>query len=224
MLNLIKLEYKKSKISVKSMALTNLILVVILMITAYIARNEGDLPVSDYSSMFMFDGVMVRAVFLIFTAVVISRVMISEYTNKTINIMFMYPIKRMKIMLSKIILILSFSFLGMFLSSTFANVCMYIMNEFVHIFDEKLTLEIVSKGLLHTFIYSLIFSFISLIPIFIGIRKKSTVATIVTSVIMVSLLSNGLEESLIFTSVVGLIGIIASYLSVRNVEKDDLLN
>ena len=223
-LNLIKLEYKKAKISVKSVAITNIILVALLMITVYLAKTEGDLPIYDYNTMFEFDGLMVRAVFLVFTAVIISRVMISEYTNKTINIMFMYPIKRMKIMVSKVILILSFSFLSMFLSSIFVNICIYIMNKFIYIFDERLTLEIISNGLVNTLIFSLIFSFISLIPMFVGMKKKSTVATIVTSVIVLSILGNGAQESIIITTTMSVIGIIASYLSIRNVENADLLN
>ncbi len=223
-LNLIKLEYKKAKISVKSVAITNIILVALIMVTVYLAKTEGDLPIYDYNTMFEFGGVMVRSVFLVFTAVIISRVMISEYTTKTINIMFMYPIKRMKIMISKVFLILSFSFLTMFLSSIFVNICIYIINKFIYIFDERLTLEIISKGLVNNFIFSLIFSFISLIPMFVGMKKKSTVATIVTSVIVLSVLGNGVQESIIITTVMGVIGIIASYLSIRNVENADLLN
>ena len=223
-LNLIKLEYKKAKISVKSVVITNIILVALIMVTVYLAKTEGDLPIYDYNTMFEFDGLMVRAVFLVFTAVIISRVMISEYTNKTINIMFMYPIKRMKIMVSKVFLILSFSFLSMFLSSIFVNICMYTINKFIYIFDERLTLEIISKGLIDNFIFSLIFSFISLIPMFVGMKKKSTVATIVTSVIVLSILGNGAQESIIITTAMGVIGIIASYLSIRNVENADLLN
>lgn len=224
MLNLIKLEYKKAKISVKSVAITNLILVTLLMSIVYISKGTDELSIYDYNTMFEFDGVMVRAVFLVFTAVIISRVMISEYTTKTINIMFMYPIKRMKIMVSKVFLILSFSFLSMFLSSIFVNICMYTINKFIYIFDERLTLEIISKGLIDNFIFSLIFSFISLIPMFVGMKKKSTVATIVTSVIVLSILGNGAQESIIITTAMGVIGIIASYLSIRNVENADLLN
>ncbi|WP_315112503.1 ABC transporter permease [Clostridium intestinale] len=224
MLNLIKLEYKKAKISVKSVAITNLILVTLLMSIVYISKGTDELSIYDYNTMFEFDGVMVRAVFLVFTAVIISRVMISEYTTKTINIMFMYPIKRMKIMVSKVFLILSFSFLSMFLSSIFVNICMYTINKFIYIFDERLTLEIISKGLIDNFIFSLIFSFISLIPMFVGMKKKSTVATIVTSVIVLSILGNGAQGSIIITTAMGVIGIIASYLSIRNVENADLLN
>lgn len=224
MLNLMKLEYKKAKISVKSVAITNLILVTLLMSIVYISKGTDELSIYDYNTMFEFDGVMVRAVFLVFTAVIISRVMISEYTTKTINIMFMYPIKRMKIMVSKVFLILSFSFLSMFLSSIFVNICMYTINKFIYIFDERLTLEIISKGLIDNFIFSLIFSFISLISMFVGMKKKSTVATIVTSVIVLSILGNGAQESIIITTAMGVIAIIASYLSIRNVENADLLN
>ena len=223
-LNLIKLEYKKAKISVKSVAITNLILVTLLMSIVYISKGTDELSIYDYNTMFECDGVMVRAVCLVFTAVIISRVMISEYTTKTINIMFMYPIKRMKIMVSKVFLILSFSFLSMFLSTIFVNICMYTINKFIYIFDERLTLEIISKGLIDNFIFSLIFSFISLIPMFVGMKKKSTVATIVTSVIVLSILGNGVQESIIITTAMGVIGIIASYLSIRNVENADLLN
>ncbi|MET3207963.1 UNVERIFIED_CONTAM: hypothetical protein ABIC26_000899 [Paenibacillus sp. PvR008] len=44
---------------------------------------------------------LVRATFIIFASVLLCRFIVSEFTFKSINILFMYPIDRKKLMVAK---------------------------------------------------------------------------------------------------------------------------
>ena len=50
--------------------------------------------------------------FLVFTSVMLSTYIVSAYKNKTMNLMFSYPIKRQKILVSQIVSCMDFQFRG----------------------------------------------------------------------------------------------------------------
>ena len=62
---------------------------------------------------------IVRATFIIFGAVLIAKLIIDEYKNKTILLMFSYPINRKKIMISKLAITAILTFITVILSNIF---------------------------------------------------------------------------------------------------------
>lgn len=230
MLKLMKLEIKKFKLNfLKGTIITNLIILVLLIATAFVSNSASDAPFVDYNSMFLAVSTFVRAVFMIFSAVYISRLIISEYKNKTINIMFTYPINRKKIMVSKFLIVMIFSFTAMLLSNVFLDFSLCIVNNFNHFFKDTLTTSLIISNSINIVVYSLAFAFISLIPVFVGLKRKSGSATIVTAVILSSLLSNGapgysLCSTIIIPTILAIIGVGIAYLSIKDVEKVDVVN
>lgn len=68
---------------------------------------------------------------------------------------------------------------------------------------------------------------IGLIPLYIGMRKKSVPATIVTAVLLVSMIASNLSEFqpgyLVGLSIfLSLLGVVIAYLSIRNIEQKDI--
>lgn len=54
--------------------------------------------------------------FLIFTSVMLASFIVSAYRNKTMNLMFSYPIKRQKILASQMLAVWIFNFLALVLT------------------------------------------------------------------------------------------------------------
>jgi len=230
-LKLMKLEIKKFKISgyLKGIIIANLIILGFLFIIVYGSKGDMVIPFSNYYDAFSFTGSMARATFSIFAAVLISRIIIGEYKNKTVNILFMYPISRKKIMLAKLAIIAIFAFTTMVISSLFLSFSLFSLNIFINSIGGPLTQDILVKSLINIVVYAVAFAFISLIPVYVGMRKKSGSSTIVTSVILVSLLNSGsngnnLASILILLIVLAMIGAVAAYLSIKDVEKVDVVN
>ena len=232
MLKLIKLEIKKFKLNryVKSVMIANLIMLVILLMGVYSLKfSNKETIFRNYGDVFLYTGTMVRATFSIFAAGLISRLIIGEYKSKTINIMFSYPINRKKIMVSKLAIVVIFAFTTMILSNIFLVFSIYFLNIFVDFIQAPLTQDILVKNLINNAVYSAIFAFVSLIPVYVGMRKKSGAATIITSIILVSLLNNGsngntLSSIIIIPISIAIIGVVVAYLSIRDIDKVDVLN
>ncbi|MBL4930354.1 ABC transporter permease [Clostridium paridis] len=225
MLKLMKLELKKFRIGVKGAVIANLIMLAAIVMTVFVSQDSKEF--SSYSLVFELTGLTVRAVFIIFSSSIIAKLIVGEYNNKTINLMFMYPINRMKIMLSKILLIVIFAFVAMLTSNIFLNVSIYIINSFTHILNDTLTSDMISKTLINCVLYSFIFAFVSLIPVFVGMRRRTTGSTIITSVIVTSILSNGsnspLSSIILIPIIFAMLGVIGTYMAIRNIENVDVI-
>ncbi len=226
-----KLEIKKFKFggTIKGVIIANLIMLFILFMSLLQSKTTHDIALRTYTDVFLTTGILVRATFSIFAAVLISKLIIDEYKNKTINILFTYPINRVKLMVAKLTIVLIFSFVAMIISNFFLDSSMFILNVFVNFIHDPFKIYTLVKSLTNILIYSISFSFINLIPVYIGMIKKSSSATIVSSIILVTLLNNGnsqnsLSSITIIPIILALIGIVAAYLSIKDVEKSDVTN
>ncbi len=226
-----KLEIKKFKFggTIKGVIIANLFMLFILLISIYASQTDKEMTLNTYNNIFLFTGILVRATFSIFAAVLISKLIIGEYKNKTINILFTYPINRKKMMVAKLAIVLIFAFTAMIISNIFLNSSLFILNIFTPFIKDSLTPSILMKISINTVIYSVAFSFVSLIPVYVGMQRKSGSATLVTSIIIISLLNSGfkgnsLSSIIIIPIILALIGIVAAYLSIKDVEKSDVVN
>lgn len=231
MLKLIKLEIKKYKIGgyLKAVVIANLVILGFLFVAVYISKIDREVPLDSYDAVALFTRSFVTATFSIFAAVIISRIIIGEYKNKTINILFLYPVSRKKIMVAKLATVVIFAFTSMLISSLFLNFSIFILNIFSNFIEIPLTQDVLVKNLISIVGYSATFSFVSLIPVYVGMRKKSGATTILTSVILVSLLNSGsngdsLGSIIIIQLIFAVIGAVIAYLSIKDVDKADVIN
>ena len=85
----------------------------------------------------------------------------------------------------------------------------------------------ISKTLINSVLYSFIFAFVSLSPVFVGMRRRTTGSTIITGVIVTSILSNGsgtaLSTFIIIPIIFAMLGVIGTYISIRNIDSADIV-
>lgn len=221
---LIMLEIKKFQLQKywKNVMIANMVAFVLL-----ISMNFTEEKFADYQTAFAAVSVLVRAIFTIFTAVIISKLIIDEYRSGSIALMFMYPIQRKKIILSKLIIVAGFAFSSIFLSTIFVDGFYYLANSLLHLVPGQLTAEVIATSARDALVIAAVSAGISLIPLYFGMRKKSVPATIVTAVILVSLTSSTMGEQTAFSfmaipTVLAIVGFAAAWLSFRNIEKADI--
>ena len=231
MFKLIKLEFKKFKImgNIKGVTIANLIILAFLVMGIFASKADNEMIFDTWNDTLLFTSMFVRITFSIYAGVLISKLIIGEYKNKTINILFTYPINRKKVMIAKLFIVTTFAFVSMIISNIFISSMLYILNMFISFTKEALTIGILLPNLINIILYSFIYSLISLIPVYIGKLKKSGSSAIVTSVILISVLNSGngghtLSSIIAIPIFFAILGLISSYLFIKDIEKIDVSN
>lgn len=168
--------------------------------------------------------ILVRATLIIWEAILISSFIIEEYRNKTIGLLFTYPVNRAKLILAKVVVICGI-ILGFHVFSVFfQHISILLLSnqfDFVTYSIENPIIQVI------TAISTIL---LGLLPLCIGMVKKSSIATIVSSIIIVAIASNsqgssaGLLSVPIVAVVLGIIGVISSTFAIRRMITSDLNN
>ncbi|MDE7476406.1 MAG: ABC transporter permease, partial [Lachnospiraceae bacterium] len=118
MIKLIKLEWKKNNIwkYVRNAMITTVILM--LFIVAMAGELEASDTVQLYGKSMLSTAadLFVHMAYIVFTGIMLAAFIVGAYEKKTINLMFSYPIKRKKILLSKMAAVWIFNFTAMVIS------------------------------------------------------------------------------------------------------------
>lgn len=119
MLRLMKLELKKFKLGwyVKGAVIANIAILALMISTSIVAPVEADPEIRDPQIILLMASALVRATFVVFGGVLIAKLIIDEYKNKTILLMFSYPINRKKMMVSKLAITAIVTFITVILSN-----------------------------------------------------------------------------------------------------------
>ena len=75
---------------------------------AWGSKVEDDLMFSSYMEYMSLANILIRITFIIFASVILSRLVIDEYKNKTIQLLFMYPLQRKMLMSAKLTIVFVF--------------------------------------------------------------------------------------------------------------------
>lgn len=231
MLKLMKLEIRKFKMKgfIRGAVIADLVILALMLLIAFVDDAEVSAAFPDYASIFSAIGTFSKVTFTIFAAVLIARLIIGEFNNKTITVLFMYPINRKKLLLAKLAVIVAFTFVAILSSDLVIGAFFCILNSFYPFIPDSLTGVQVMNFFISSVMDAFAFSGVSLIPLYFGMRKKSVSATIVASVLVATLLSsntNGFSLSSIIAIPLSfaVIGVIIAYLSIRNIEHADIDN
>ena len=142
--------------------------------------------------------------------------------------MFSYPIKRGKILASKIIAVLAFNFISIIVAQVIIYGSIYIASRYLQP-SIKIDFDILNITFYVSVVLKSVMTIcISLIALFIGMISKSPVATIVASFFLAVLLKGNiggfsLAGSVVFPIVLTFISIVFAYLTIRDVEKKDVV-
>lgn len=194
MFKLIKLELKaKNKGSIlrafKPMIFSILIafgIICILLNIEYLVSNMSlnnieqkyliDSLVNDINeNYFLYAKEMSNGIFIVFTSIICGIYFIKDFINNKIQELYLYPIRREKILLSKILIVV--------ISSVFGNTLVKLM---AVIFTMLTALEfnISISFILDIFLNSFVMTLIGLNSMIIGFYRKSLVFTVVSGIII----------------------------------------
>lgn len=231
MFKLMKLEVKKYQLKgyIKGVVIANLVILAFIFFISYSSKYETKAAIENYAMLFSVVDTFVRVTFIIFASVVISRLIIDEYKSKTITVMFMYPINRKKIILAKLIVVVVCAFLTMIISNVFIVSSFYVGNEVLNFVQDKLTMDLIIINSINIISHAFTASFISLISLYFGMRKKSVPATIISASIIASVIcSNGNGNEIYSITpipfLLAAIGAFIGYLTIKNIESVDIAN
>lgn len=230
MQNLVNLELKRVSLKAHFISLlaANIVIALLSMFTSSLLNAGGGVAVTGLPpaqlDTLMLATMLVRAALIVWEAVLISVFIVEEYRNKTINLLFTYPVQRGKLIAVKIILICAVILLFHALSGVFQFVCL----SFASIYFPFVTVNPTNPAT--QAITALSAVLLGLLPLYIGMIKKSTIATIVSSFAIAAVVSNsqgsgaGLMSIPLAAIVFGVIGAGFSAITVYKMVSSDLSN
>ena len=231
MWNLIRMEIKKVPLKphIAGLLIANFIIFLLSVFTSSLLTASGNISTLPGFAPVQLDTVtlaamLVRATLIVWEAVLISVFVIEEYRNKTIGLLFTYPISRTKLITAKLILICCISFTFYVLSNIFQYATIFLAAkcfDFVTFsFGNIMTQAVTTISAI----------LLGLLPLYVGMIKKSAIATVVSSIIIVAIASNsqgssaGLLSIPIAAIIFGIIGITFSAITMRKMILSDLSN
>ena len=113
MFKLMKLEWKKHQLSsyFKSVAICIIAIFAVVNLMALGGKDRGRWAIiTDFTQQMVLINTVIRITFIIFSSVILSRLIIDEYKNKTIQLSFMYPLQRKMLMRAKLTIVFCFLF------------------------------------------------------------------------------------------------------------------
>lgn len=230
MLRLMKLELKKFKIGwyVRGAIIANIAILALLIFTSIVSQIEGDPEMRDPQMVLLMVSTLVRATFIIFGSVLIARLIISEYKNKTILLMFSYPINRKKMMISKLVITATLTFITVIVSNILVVGIFFGIDSYFSLLPNSFTVDQLMREGINLVPLAVATSGISLIPLYFGMRKRSVPTTIVSSLIVVSIAINNTPMFSTATFLplqlaLAAIGVAIAYYGIKNIEKEDVL-
>ena len=233
---LIKLEWEKYEIG---KYIRNAAILIVLLVTFNYAMtflgiaNDPDTGVPDMaiSNMGVSTNVelLTDITFLIFAAAMHATFIIGAYKNKTMNLMFLYPLNRKKIMAAKMLAVCIFCFAGIVI----AKLACYGVSNLGFMMGQKASFPMDYNMLSVSFYIQLLIRSaatisISLLALLIGMIAKSSKVTVISSFLLIILMQGNvggatLKDNLAVPIVLMAISVLAAILIVQRVEKKDVM-
>lgn len=167
-----------------------------------------------------------KSVFIVWEAVLIAQLIVEEFRSKTILLLFSYPINRKWIIISKLCIVGGLTLVSMLASQTVQNGLFFMLNHLLPAVNYSITFtDIVSMGV--TTVTSML---LGMLPLYIGMLNKSTVATVVSSLLIVSLTISsggqngaGLITVLPVSIMLAVIGAAMTTAAIKNMLSEDII-
>lgn len=233
---LIKLEWEKYEIGkyIRNAAILIVLLVIFNYAMTFLGiANDPDTGVPDMaiSNMGVSTNVelLTDITFLIFAAAMHATFIIGAYKNKTMNLMFLYPLNRKKIMAAKMLAVCIFCFAGIVI----AKLACYGVSNLGFMMGQKASFPMDYNMLSVSFYIQLLIRSaatisISLLALLIGMIAKSSKVTVISSFLLIILMQGNvggatLKDNLAVPIVLLAISVLAAILMVQRVEKKDVM-
>lgn len=230
---LIKLEWKKNNIGkyIRNAVILSLLLGVFIFSLAFLGiANDPDGTLDAAPGADMISApieLFTNIAYLIFTGVMLSAFIVSAYKNKTMNLMFSYPIKRQKILVSQMMAVWIFNFIFLILTKMCIYACVFIGLRFMQS-SFGIDFDMTNPSFyMQIIVRSFAVVSMSFIALFVGMAMKSSKATIVTSFLLIFLTQANVGDftmagNSIFSMILTIISFCFAFFSICNVKVKDL--
>ncbi len=133
--------------------------------------------------------------FSIMSAVIASKVIISEYCGRNAVVLLSYPVSRKTMLGIKCLIVSGITTVFAFISNTLVIGIMYISAHIFEIMPQMNTEHFLSTVLISSFLMGILSSAVGIISTALGWKKRSAVTAIVCSLIMVCIFANCITVS-----------------------------
>lgn len=228
MLKLIRMEWKTNRIGKyirNAVILTASLLAFSMLVGAELDRDVP--PVYGKSMLIAGVDLFSHMGYIIFTGVMLAVFITGAYENRTINLLFSYPIKRRKILAAKLLAVWIFNYAALVLSKLAIYAGLFLTSPYTGISVGDIRLGEASFYL-NILISSAVMVSISFVALLIGTWMHSSKSVIVASVILTFFTQGNIGEftlsgSIPFYIVLMLLSIAAVVLLIADVEKRDVM-
>lgn len=229
MTKLIKLEWKKNNIGkyARIAIITAFILLIFIMIMAIESDADATIELTGKSMVHTAVDIFSHLTAIVFTSVMLSAFIVNAYENKTIHLMFLYPISRQKILISKMLAVWIFNFSALLLSKLFFYAVLLSTSTYTRISTANIQMGALSFWL-DMILSSVTMVSISYIALLVGLKMKSSRAVIVAGIIIASFTQGNVGSytligNIPFYLVLLILSFASVYFSVHRVETKDVI-
>lgn len=187
MAHLIKLELKKFGIARNIIFTIAAILFSILFITVSLvdSMTDPEQTKDTFESTFLVIGLLMSFIFIVYSSVLTTRLVIGEYNQRTITIMFSYPLNRKQLIVSKLIIIMVYTAISMTIGYICCSGYIVFADRYFDMLEGTFQIPLLQIWIPMAIITVVVCTILSLWPFIIGMIRKSVPATIVTSLIVI---------------------------------------
>ncbi|MDP4095819.1 ABC transporter permease [Paenibacillus sp. P96] len=228
MLHLIKLELMKGRKSgyVWGALIAYAIIAGLMLLVLFVDDTLEQVFPNDAEMLKIID-VLTRITFVVYASVLLSRLIIREYKDRTMELLFTYPVSRKKIIFAKLIIVAVWTFINIVISNLLISTVMLFVNRMAGDIPMVMTSGSLFQHYLGSAVQALAAAGMSLLPLAFGMRRKSEAATIVSSIIIVAVISSNnmgfsLSSIIAIPLTLALLGVLVAYLSFRNIDHADI--
>lgn len=206
MWKLIKLEWKKNNIRKYAVKAAISVLILLVMILAVSGELEGEETVELYGKDMISAavGMFSNMTFMLMTGVMLSVYIVTSYRDGTMALMFSYPIKRRKILMSKMLAVWIFGVIALVLCKLFLYIGLFLASPWIPISSLGiLSGDIFTKPFFYLDILmnSAVMISISYTVLLVGIKTKSSKATIIAELFVIILTQGNIGPYTLFNNI-----------------------
>ncbi|OWR31958.1 hypothetical protein CDO73_05650 [Saccharibacillus sp. O23] len=230
MLHLVKLELKK--VSLRGYVYGALIayaaIAAFLLLLYFFEGSDSSAPAfTSQFEMLTVVNTMVCATFIVYSSALLSGLVIGEFKDKTMSLLFAYPVSRKQLIFAKLSVVFAWCFVNIVLGNLLIGTVMLTVNGYVGQVGGELAAVELLRHVGFILLQGVGAAGMSLLPLIVGLPRRSVPATIVSSIFIVSIVNsnnNGFSLSSIVAIplILAAIGIFGAYLSFRNIDKADV--
>ena len=215
MIHLMKLELKK--VGLKRYFLFSILGIFLCMFFVFTGLNDKSTSIYDYDVTFSTIILVFCFYYIILFAVLNVAYIINEYTNKTILILFSYPLDRKKLILSKLLLITTLMISSMIIGYICCFTFVVVLDKYFNLVIGDFHISILSYWIPGAIKSIIVFCSLGIWTFVVGMIRKSIPVTLVSSIIFINLRqfilagTNTTQDSLISVFIIVGITVIGIY-------------